>query len=122
MRILAALAATAGLGFAASASADPAHLDDVQFVQANRCLGLMSSKALATPDAAALKRLIDSQAGGRAAFVYDKADDARETAMRQAEHAKPDALAKLAAERDGACHAFVAATTTASGAASGRRS
>ena len=122
MRILAALAATAGLVFAASASAAPAHLDDVQFVQANRCLGLMSSKALATPDAAALKRVVDSQVGGRAPFIYDKADEAREAAMRQAEHAKPDALARLTAERDSACRAFLTATTTASGAPGGRRS
>src|SRR5690349_21527166 len=112
MRTLAALVATAGLAFAASASAAPVHLDDVQFVQANRCLGLMSSKALASPDAAALKQLVDSQVAGRAPFIYDKADAARETAARQAEHAKPDALAKLTAERDGACHAFLVATTT----------
>jgi hypothetical protein len=50
---------------AAAAFAEPAHLTDVQFVAANRCLGLMSSKTLGTPDAAALSRFLDVESTGR---------------------------------------------------------
>lgn len=113
MRSAAVLAGIASLCLAAGAFAAPPRLDDIQFIQANRCLGLMTSKTLATADAAALKQLIDSQMAGRAPFIYDKADEARETARRQADHGRPDAQAKLAAERDGVCHALLTATTTA---------
>ena len=120
MHSIAAFAATVSLALSTVALAAPAHLDDIQFVAANRCLGLLSSKRLGTPDAAALKRLIDSQVAGRAPFIYDRADQAREDALRQADRGKQ--TAKLTAERDGACKSFLSDTTTASEPASPRHS
>src|SRR5262249_48341558 len=113
MRTIVTLAAVASLGFAAVASAAPAQLSDGQFIAANRCLGLMSSKALGTPDAAALKKLIDSQTAGRDSYIYDKADEARQDALRQAGTGSQDARAKLTAERDSVCRSFISDTTTA---------
>jgi hypothetical protein len=110
----AALAAVA-CASAATAFAQPAHLTDVQFVAANRCLGLMSSKTIGTPDAVTLSRFLRSESVGRMPLAYDEADQARDTALRQANHSSSDSNARLIAERDGACRQFIddAATTAA---------
>lgn len=113
MHSVAALAAVASLSFAVAATAAPAQLSDVQFIAANRCLGLMSSKSLGTPDAATLKKLIDSQGGARSSYISDKAEEAREDALREAGSGSGDVRAKLIAERDGLCHAFVSDSTAA---------
>ena len=84
----------------------PNHLSDVQFVQANRCLGLMTSKSLGTPDASAMSQLVKAQTGGRIGYVYDRADQARDEAQRQANRAGSD-NARLVAERDGVCRSLI---------------
>ncbi len=100
-------AASAAAWAAAPALADqPSHLSDSQFVEANRCLGLMTSKTIGTPDAAAMQQLVKSQVGGRMAFIYDRADQARDDAQRQANHAAAD-NASLVAERDGVCRSLI---------------
>ena len=97
---------------AAPALADqPNHLSDAQFLQANRCLGLMTSKTLGTPDAAAMQQLIKSQVGGRMAFIYDRADQARDDAQRQANRSATD-NSSLVAERDGVCRALIGSGTS----------
>ncbi len=113
MRTFITLAAVASLGFGAAAAAAPAQLSDAQFIAANRCLGLMSSKSLGTPDAAALKKLIDAQTSGRDGWIYDKADEARQDAVRQAGRGGEDEHARLVAERDGVCRTFLTDTATA---------
>src|SRR5689334_8405518 len=107
MRTFVTLAAVASLGFVAVAVAAPSQLS-----AANRCLGLMSSKTLGTPDAAALKKMIDAQTGGRDNWIYDKADEARQDALRQANRGGEDEHAKLTAERDGVCRTFLTGTST----------
>ena len=97
----------------APVAAVSAPLSDAQFIEANRCLGLMTSKALATPDAASLKQRLDADAGGRAGYISDKADEARNDATRQAGHASADERAKLTAERDGVCRALLPGATVA---------
>jgi hypothetical protein len=100
-------AASAAAWVAVPALADqPSHLSDSQFVEANRCLGLMTSKTLSTPDAAAMQQLVKSQVGGRMAFIYDRADQARDDAQRQANHAAAD-NSTLVAERDGVCRSLI---------------
>ena len=99
---------------AATAFAQPAHLTDAQFIAANRCLGLMSSKTLATPDAAVLSRYLDAESDGRVPLAYDEASDARDNARRQANHSDAYSDGRLIAERDGVCRQFVdAAAATA---------
>lgn len=94
---------------AAPALADqPTHLTDAQFVQANRCLGLMTSKSLGTPDAKAMSQLIKAQTGGRMGLIYDQADQARDDAQREASRVGPDTNASLVAERDGVCRSLIA--------------
>jgi hypothetical protein len=112
----AALAAIA-CASAATAFAEPAHLTDVQYIAANRCLGLMSSKTLGTPDAAALSRFLDIESQGRVPVAYDEASQARDDARRQANRSNADSNARLIAERDGVCRQFVSAAATTAAAA-----
>jgi hypothetical protein len=123
MRLIAtaALAAIA-CASAATAFAQPDHLNDVQFIAANRCLGLMSSKTFGTPDAPALAKYLESQSVGRVGFVYDEADQAKDDARRDANRTGAETSARLIAERDGVCHAFVADAVTAAAAHSAHSS
>jgi len=109
--IAAALAAVvAPLAFAA-----PVHITDVQFITANQCLGLMSSKSLGTTDAAAMQRFIHDQSYGRDPGVYDRADQVRDNAESDANRGGTDHRARLVAERDGVCRDLLGgATSTAS--------
>ena len=105
LTVAALLALTCAAGAPAFAE-QPTHLTDVQFVEANRCLGLMTSKALGTPDAGAMAQLVKAQTGGRIGYIYDRADQARDDAQRQANHAGPD-NSRLVAERDGVCRSLI---------------
>jgi hypothetical protein len=109
MRFL-TIAATAAVvcATAATAFAEPARLTDVQYIAANRCLGLMSSKALGTPDAATLAAYLRTQSDGRVSAVWDRADQARDEGRSDAGHGGASALSRLTTERDGVCHDFVA--------------
>ncbi len=105
LTVAALLALTCAAGAPAFAE-QPTHLTDVQFVEANRCLGLMTSKALGTPDASAMAQLVKSQTGGRIGYVYDRADQARDDAQREANRGGSQGP-RLVAERDGVCHSFI---------------
>jgi len=113
MRLVTAALAVAALSASAVAAvAAPVHVDDAQVLAANRCLGLMSSHTLGTPEAAALRQFIKDQSWGRVSFVYDQADALRDAAVRQAGRSDPDLRARLTAERDGVCHTFLELETT----------
>ncbi len=114
MRIVtASFVAALAVAAAPLATAAPSHLSDVQFIAASRCVGLMSSKKLGTPDVAAMKKLVNDEEGARIGYIADRADQARDDAQREANDASGDELAKLTAERDGVCHSLLAATETA---------
>ena len=112
--VTASLALVAACASAAVAVAAPSRLSDVEFIAANRCVGLESSKAFAGPDAEALRQLVKSQEWGRNAFIYDKADQARDDGARDASRSGAENNVRLASERDGVCRTL-ASTTTASG-------
>jgi hypothetical protein len=116
--VTAALTIATACASAAVASAAPAHLSDVQFIAANRCLGIESTKSLGAPDADALRQLVKAQDWGRDPFIYDKADQAREDGQREASRSGAENNLRLTAERDGICRAL-ASTTTASTSAGG---
>jgi hypothetical protein len=123
MRLATAVMAAAALAAtAASAVAAPARIGDSQFLAANRCLGLMTSHALGTPDAAAMRQFVKDQSWGRVGLIYDQADQARDDARRAADRGDTDARVRLTAERDGVCHSFLAAQTTTSSAHGDSRS
>jgi hypothetical protein len=118
--VTAALTAAALAVSAGSAMAAPAHLNDSQFLAANRCLGLATSRSLAAPqDAAALRKLVHDQSFGRVGFVYDRGDELRDDAMHDADRAGGDLRVRLTAERDGLCHSLVAMTSTTAAASQG---
>jgi len=56
---------------------------------------------------------VHAQEGGRLGYIADAADAARDDAPRLASRAGGEERARLIAERDGACGAFLAATSTA---------
>lgn len=113
--VTASLAAALAAAIAPLAFAAPeARVSDVQFIEANRCLGLMSSKALGAGDPSALRRFIKAQSWGRDGFVYDRADQARDDATREANRGGADRHARLTAELGGVCKTYVADTSTAS--------
>jgi hypothetical protein len=108
--VTATLAIAAACASAAVAVAAPARLSDVQFVAANRCLGIESVKAFATPDADALRKLVKDNYG-RDSYIQDKADQAREDGERDASRSGAEVSARITAERDGVCRALVSTTT-----------
>jgi hypothetical protein len=111
-----ALAAACVAAIAPLAFAAPERVSDVQFIEANRCLGLMSSKTLGGTDTTALQRFIKSQSWGRDSYIYDQADQAKDDATREASRGGADRHAKLTAEVGGVCQTYVRDTSTASAA------
>jgi hypothetical protein len=116
--VTAALTIAAVCASAAAASAGPARLNDVQFIAANRCLGIESTKNLGTPDVDALRQLVKGQDWGRNSFIYDKADQAREDGQREASRSGAENNLRLTAERDGVCRSLVSTTTASTTAGS----
>src|SRR5436309_1753167 len=105
--MLKALTIIAAVAAATASVAGPARLSDVQFLQAARCEGLMTSSALGTGDAAGIQALVKAQRQGRVEYIYDRADQSRADAQRQARRADTDQKAKLIAERDSVCHSLL---------------
>ena len=108
--VTAALAIAAACASAAVAVAAPVRLSDVQFIAANRCLGIESTKAFASPDVDALRKLVNDNYG-RDSYIQDKADQAREDGERDASRSSADVNQRITAERDSVCRALVGATT-----------
>jgi len=113
--VAAALAASAAVPMAAFAA--PAHLTDGQYLAAVRCRALVASPALGKGDTRALDSLLAAQRNGRVPAVFDRADETRADATREAGHAGVQERAQLVAERDGVCQAFAGAATTTAAAA-----
>ncbi|HZZ90816.1 MAG TPA: hypothetical protein VFE13_21005 [Caulobacteraceae bacterium] len=113
--ITATLTIAAACASAAVAAASPARLSDVQFIAANRCVGIESAKAFAGPDVAALRQLVKTQQWGRDSFLYDKADQARQDGEREASRTGAESSMRLAAERDGVCRNLASTITASSG-------
>jgi len=120
MRFDIGTAATVLIAVATAATAEPARLTDMQFVAANRCLGLMSSKTLGTADAPAMRKLVKDQSGGRERLIFDQADQARNDAEVAAGRGGAELRARLISERDGVCHSFLSSTAAAAADGGGR--
>lgn len=107
------VAAAAASACAVAATAAPQRLSDVQYVEASRCVALMSSASLGAPEGAELKAYVERQGWSREPAAQDAADEAREDAGSAAARAKGYSRTQLIAERDGVCRSFLAATTAA---------
>lgn len=102
MRTLFGLAAIAAFA-ATAASAQPQHLTDTAYLEAARCVGLASSKALGAGDGKSLSALLQSESTGRAPYILDKGDEMQQQAKRQADRADDMAKPRLQAELSGQC-------------------
>lgn len=104
MRIVPGLVmvAAAALG-ASTASAKTERLTDVAYIQAARCVGLATSKAMSQPDGEAMKAWLDAQGRGRQTFIVAKGEETQRQARRDADRADEFQKAKLSAELSGAC-------------------
>ena len=101
MRILFGLAALSAL-VATSASAAPAHLSDAAYLEAARCVGLASSKAMGA-DAKGMQAWLQSESGSRPAFILDKGDEMQQQAKHEADRADDVVKPHLQAELSGQC-------------------
>ena len=116
--ILIAVAASAS---AVAASAAPQRLSDVQYVEASRCVGLMSSASLGPPEGADLRAYVERQGWTREPAAEDAAEQARDDARSAAARASGYTRTQLLAERNGVCRSFTAATTAAAASPSPAR-
>ena len=105
--IIATAAVVSGIAIVATgAAASSSQMTDAQYLSAVRCQALMSSAALGKGDTAGIAAVVRSQSAGRLPEVFDRADQVRDDAMRQASHADASGRAALIAERNGACQAW----------------
>lgn len=108
----AALSAAAAPAFAAD------RWSDAEFLKANRCLGLALSADLGAVDVSALTAQIKDQGRGRDISMRDRGDGMRDDARRAGKTRNETVKAKLLAERDGGCKAFIGTSVATSGASS----
>lgn len=79
-------------------------LTDVAYMQAARCAGLAEGSGL---DVSQVNALLQKQDTGRMSFVYDKADELRSDARREARRADGYEKTRIASELSGACRAYL---------------
>jgi len=94
-----------------AASTSPAQslrVNDIHFVQAAACQGLINSPDLPPIDPTAINRFMDLESAGRPALILDRAETARQNSRREAATASPDKRANLIAQRDAiSCRRYV---------------
>jgi hypothetical protein len=121
MSIFKTLSIIAPLALSTAAMAAPAHFTDSQYIAAARCQALMASSELGRQDTKGIDALLKSEGRAREQLVLDRADEARQDAVRAARHAGTYAKASLVAERDSVCQTLtsdgvMSASATAGGA------
>jgi hypothetical protein len=97
-------AALVAVSLSGAASAAGRTLDDSTYIAVARCAGLAEGVGA---DAAPFNSVLDAQSGSRLAEVMDRADEAKDTAKRNAGHSGPDGKAGYAKEVDGACRSYL---------------
>lgn len=107
MTLLKTFAVAAGLAAVATASSAAARISDVDYINANRCQALMESSALGAVDATAMTAFLKTEGRSRADMVASMARKAYDKAGRQAASANEETKARLIAERDGRCQAYL---------------
>jgi len=91
---------------AASASAATPRVSDAAYIQAERCAALISSPALGGHDASGIDGFLKNQERGRVEAAYERGQEARENAAREARTAGAYGKTQLMAERDGVCQTY----------------
>lgn len=105
---LALMGALGAAALSAPAFAATPKITDSAYIEAERCVALMSSPALGAQDTAGISQFLKVQEGGRTEAAYDMGQAARQSAAREARTAGAYSKTQLIAERDGVCRGFVA--------------
>ena len=100
--IVTSLAAVAMLSGATAAAAAAT---DVEYLRANRCLGLAQS-GVVEADSSALEAFVKAEARTRVAFVLDRGKAELDKARREGKTDNAERKARLSAELAGPCQAF----------------
>nr|WP_295107864.1 hypothetical protein [uncultured Caulobacter sp.] len=99
------IATAAVASFASVAHAGP--VTNLQFLEAARCRGLAGSENLGKLDTAALDAFLRTEASARDPAALNSAQNKMKSAAKEADAASGDKKAKLLAEREGACGAYM---------------
>jgi len=119
MRKLIAITLTAAaITAAAPAFAQAGRWTDAEYLKASRCLGLAQSAGLGPVDVSALTARVKDEGRGRDPSTRDRGASAQEDAQRAGKTRNEAVKARLLAERDGSCRAFIGASVAAAGASS----
>lgn len=103
------IVAAAAVLFATAGAAQAAtNISNFQFLEAARCRGLAASEGLGKVDTAAIDAFLREQGESREGVVRASASKKISGAQREADQAQGDKKAKLLAERDGVCAAWIA--------------
>ena len=113
MSVIKTMMVGAALAAATGAYAQSLRVNDIHYIYAARCQGLITSSALGTIDPTGINRFVDLESAGRTPLVSDQAADARNRAKREAATAGPEEKAKLVSERDGPCQEWASMGATA---------
>lgn len=116
MIIVAGLAAAA-----ASASAATPRVSDAAYIQAERCAALISSPALGRHDTSGIDGFLKDQERGRVEAAYERGQEARDNAAREARTAGAYAKTQLMAERDSVCQSYAGGQPMAAATNSGSK-
>ncbi len=98
----------AAVAFGALAGAAQAGVSNLDFLDAARCRGLAASENLGKLDTTALDAFLRDQGSAREAAVRTSASNKMQAALKEANAAEGEKKAKLIAQRDGACAAYIA--------------
>lgn len=105
MKIIAIAAVAAGM-LAAAGSASAA-ISDVEFLKANRCMGLADS-GVATVDTAAMDAFIKTERRARSPYALERGRAEYDKGKREGKSVSADRRERLAAELNGPCQAYTA--------------
>jgi hypothetical protein len=98
----------AAVAFGSLAGVAQAGVSNLEFLEAARCRGLAASDNLGKLDTAALDAFLRDQGSSRDLAVRTSASNKMQAALKEANAAEGDKKAKLIAQRDGACAAYIA--------------
>lgn len=101
--LIIATVAAASLTSAAHAGS----ITNLQFLEAARCRGLASSENLGKLDTASLDSFLRTEGGSRDGAVRTSAQNKIAAALKEADGADADKKAKLLAEREAKCGAYM---------------
>ena len=101
--LIIATVAVASLASAAHAGSTT----NLQFLEAARCRGLAGSENLGKLDTASLDAFLRNEAGTRDPAALNSAQNKMKAAAKEADGADGEKKAKLLAERNGACAAYL---------------